>query len=168
VSNGPLMGRVDMWNHRIHLFAPVTGTNKSGSPSGGALEHPCLERFEKESLRRVHEYVFGVLALESEPSMRGLPSGTQCGYKDSGPAYYCAMNVTEDFDLAYRVVRDEDGQPWIAVEPSGSMSLTAFAGLGAELRIAVEPGISLGEARCFVGDLNRYARRATLRYTRTA
>jgi hypothetical protein len=38
VSNGPLMGRVDMWNHRIHLFAPVTGTNKSGSPSGGALD----------------------------------------------------------------------------------------------------------------------------------
>jgi hypothetical protein len=78
------------------------------------------------------------------------------------------MNVTEDFDLEYRVVRDEDGHPWIAVEPSGSISQAAFAGFRAELRLAVEPGISLGEAQCFVGDLNRYARRAKLRYTPTA
>jgi hypothetical protein len=43
------------------------------------------------------------------------------------------MNVTEDFDLAYRVVRDEERHLWIAVEPSGSMSQAAFAGFGAEL-----------------------------------
>ena len=49
-------------------FTPVTTVPKRASLEGLALVVEALERSVRwESLRRVHDCIFGMLALESEP-----------------------------------------------------------------------------------------------------
>jgi protein phosphatase len=55
------------------LRSRAVGAKRSLPRREFALGVEALERFvHKELLRRTHEYVFGVLALESEPSARRL------------------------------------------------------------------------------------------------